>query len=388
MQSLFLLISWLLFGLLSLGPPAFLFLYMTKSSKDPWPTHIDKNYQPRISIIVPTYNESRIILFKLANLSRLRYPKNLMETIVVDSRSSDGTAEILKQFCEKNPQANVRVLIEEERKGKSHALNYALDHCDSEVVIVSDADCFWPSDILEKAMPFLADPDVGLIGGPKILLNSDQTWVTRMEKEYLESANFLRLGESKVGSTVFFEGGFSAFKKNAVDRFDPYCTGSDDCGTAINVIEKNYRAMLVPDAKFYSTFPLSLRNMVSVKLRRINQLVRVFAKYLDLMLKGKIKSTKITIIPNTLLYLFSPICFVFFLALTGVLAFSFPLLLLFSLLLVVPKFRFYAYQIIENNFLLVAGLFGVLSGKVFSVWGQPEDRAFLTREVLSKSNLI
>jgi poly-beta-1,6-N-acetyl-D-glucosamine synthase len=386
-QYLLLLIAWLLLGLLSLGPPAFIFLYMKKSSNKPWPTIVDKNYQPKVSIIVPTYNESQLIRFKLANLIQLQYPKTLMETIIVDSHSSDGTAEILNQFCEENPQANFRVLVEEERKGKSHALNYALGHCCGEVVIVSDADCFWPSDILEKAMPFLADQTVGLVGGPKLLLNSDQTWVTRMEQEYLKSANFLRLGESKVGSTVFFEGGFSAFKKNAVDRFDPYCTGSDDCGTAVNVIENNYRAMLVPDAKFYSTFPLSLRNKLSVKLRRINQLVRVFAKYFELILKGRIKS-KITVIPNTLLYLFSPIAFVFFLALTGLLVFSFPYLLLFSLLLFVPEFRFYIYQIIENNFLLVTGLFGVAIGKNFALWNQPEDRGWITKETLIRFNLI
>jgi poly-beta-1,6-N-acetyl-D-glucosamine synthase len=361
---------------------------MKKGSDKPWPTLVNSNYQPKISIIVPTYNESKIIRFKLANLSKLRYPSNLLETIIVDSNSSDGTIEILKQFCEENSQSNTTLLIEEKRKGKSHALNYALSRCGGEVVIVSDADCFWPSDILEKAMPFLADPAVGLIGGPKILLNSDQTWVTRMEQEYLKSANFLRLGESKVGSTVFFEGGFSAFKKNAIDKFDPYGTGSDDCGTAINVIENNYRAMLVPDAKFYSTFPLSLKNKLSVKLRRINQLMHVFAKYFDLILKGKIKSTKRTVIPNILLYLFSPIFFVFFLGLTGLLVFSFPYLLMFSLLLFVPVFRFYVYQIVENNFMLVAALLGVMSGKVFSVWSQPEDRALLTRDLLNEFELI
>ena len=272
----FFLLAWFLSGIVAFGPPAFIYLYMTRSSKKPWPTKVDSSYQPSVSIIVPTYNEASIIRLKLINLSRLRYPKNLLEMIVVDSNSSDGTGEIVQKFCEQNPWEKIELLSEKERKGKSHALNSALDQCKGEVVIVSDADCFWPADILEKAVPFLADDSVGVIGGPKILLNSDQTWVTRMEERYLRSANILRLGESKAGSTVFFEGGFCAFKKSAFAGFDPYKTGSDDCGTVICAIERRFRAMLVPEARFYSTFPESLRNKLSIKLRRINQLVRVF----------------------------------------------------------------------------------------------------------------
>ena len=109
-------------------------------------------------------------------------------------------------------------MVEDERKGKSHALNNALTQCSGEVVIISDADCFWPQDILEKALPYLADPTVGAIAGPKIFFNAQQTWITRMEESYLKSAKFLRLGESKTGSTVFFEGGFSAFKKEALGQ--------------------------------------------------------------------------------------------------------------------------------------------------------------------------
>ncbi len=113
-----------------------------------------------------------------------------------------------------------------------------------------------------------------------------------MEERYLKSANFVRVGESKAGSTVFFEGGFSAFKREALDEFDPYDTGSDDCGSIIGIIEKNYRAMLVKEANFYSSFPPSFKGKISIKLRRINQLIRVFAKYLDLLVKGKNKRNK------------------------------------------------------------------------------------------------
>jgi cellulose synthase/poly-beta-1,6-N-acetylglucosamine synthase-like glycosyltransferase len=311
-----------------------------------------------------------------------------MEVIVVDSNSSDGTIEIAKKFLSENPKLNFRVVVEEERKGKSHALNYALAQSKGEVIAVSDADCFWPSDILEKAIPFLADSSVGAVSVPKILLNSEQSWVTRMEKAYLRSANLLRLGESKSGSTVFFEGGFSAFKKEAFDRFDPYLTGSDDCGTVISVIEKDFKAMLAPQAEFFSPFPVSFRGKIAIKSRRANQLVRLFSKYLYLSWKNRIRTAKKVIVPNMMLYLFSPIASLAFVLSTFVLLINFPYLVLASLFLIIPSVRFYVYEFLESNFLLSASILAVLFGKRLSIWNQPDDRAWITKETLSRYHLI
>jgi cellulose synthase/poly-beta-1,6-N-acetylglucosamine synthase-like glycosyltransferase len=321
------LLFWLLFGVLAFAPAAFIYLYMKHKSKTAWPTKIDDAYTPKVSIIIPTYNEAEIIKYKLTNTSRLTYPQNMMEIIVVDSNSTDGTPQIVQEFAEKNMHLNIRLLSEQERKGKSHALNTALTQCSGEVIAISDADCFWPKDILTKALPYLADPTVGAIGGPKTLFNKDQTWITRMEQGYLKSANMLRLGESKTASTLFFEGGFSAFRRKALERFDPYETGSDDCGTVLSVIEHDFRAMLVVDAKFYSSFPATLRGKISIKLRRTIQLVHVFTRYLNLLASGKAKNARVTVVPNTLLYLMSPIAFLVFAVLTGVLLAVYPLML-------------------------------------------------------------
>lgn len=372
---LFFLAVWLLVGALALGPAVFIYLYTKHKSSVSWPTIVDFSYRPKVSLIIPTYNEREIISYKLANTNSLSYPKDLLEIIIIDSNSTDDTVEIVKKFIQEKG-LKTKILVEIERKGKSHALNYALPHCTGEIIVISDADCFWPRTILETAIPYLADPSVGAIGGPKTLFNSKQTWITRMEESYLKSANVIRAGESKAGSTLFFEGGFSAFKRAAIDEFDPYDTGSDDCGSIIGVIEKNYRAMLVKEAKFYSSFPSSFKGKISIKLRRINQLIRVFTKYLDLLFKGKINGTKSTVVPNICLYLISPIAFVTFIFLSIYLVFYFPWLLLVLVLLSIPPVRFYAYEVLESNFLIFISLIGVTFGKRFSVWAKPADRVW------------
>ena len=143
---------WFLFGALAMGPPLFIFLYMKHKSTASWPTKIDYNFKPKVSIIIPTYNEAGIIGYKLENTSKITYPKDLFEIVIVDSNSTDDTVKIIRDFSEKEKNLNIKLLVESERKGKSHALNNALSQCNGEIVIVSDADCFWPPDILDKAL--------------------------------------------------------------------------------------------------------------------------------------------------------------------------------------------------------------------------------------------
>jgi len=95
---LFFLAVWFLFGALALGPPVFIFLFMKFKSSKSWPTIVDGNYKPKVSIIIPTYNEASVISYKLVNSSRLTYPRDLLEIIIVDSNSSDGTADVVKNF--------------------------------------------------------------------------------------------------------------------------------------------------------------------------------------------------------------------------------------------------------------------------------------------------
>jgi len=353
-----------------------------------WQLRIDKSYMPKVSILVPTYNESNIIRFKLQNLNKVKYPKDLTQIIIVDSKSSDNTIDVVNDFVKRHPESNTKVLVESKRKGKSAALNFALKYCEGEIIIVSDADCFWPSDILQKALPFLADPDVGAVSGRKILLNSRDSWVTKTEDDHLNIMNIMRLGESKVCSTPFFEGGFSAYKKELLESFDPYNTGSDDCGTVIMMAEKKSKAILVREAKFFTTFPVTWRENINIKTRRANQLVRVFGKYFYLLLKGRIKSPKRVIINYVFLYLFSPVIFFVLLMTTVYLVWKFPYFASIFLVFLIPRVGSHLFEIVQNYLLLLLSIFSIALSKKFVVWSKPSNRALLTEDVLRQYRLI
>jgi biofilm PGA synthesis N-glycosyltransferase PgaC len=381
-------IIWLALCFLSFGAWGLYFLLNRKKASRPWRLITDKNYTPKISVLVPTYNESNIIHFKLQNLKIMEYPRELLQIVVVDSESTDNTISIVNDFVTQHPEINVDVVEDTVRKGKSSALNLALGYCNGDVVLVSDADCFWPRDILLRTLPFFADPSVGAISGPKVLLNPGQSLATKSEDTYLNSMNLIKLGESKTGSTLLFEGGFSAYKKGVLESFDPYDTGSDDCGTIVKLAEKNSRALFVPEGRFYTAFPNSWKERVSMKIRRASQLVRVFWKYWTLLARKQIKSNRITIASNVFIYLLSPVFFVLLLPFTALVFIRFPYLAALLLLLFVPKVGPIFLETLQGFVVLLYAFLTVAFGKNFLKWQKPADRNLLTEEMLSRRDLI
>ncbi|XHH09213.1 MAG: glycosyltransferase [Candidatus Bathyarchaeia archaeon] len=385
---LWLFALWLAFGVLSVGVTGFHFLSMIRASNKPWQLKIDSTYSPKVTFLVPTYNESAVIKYKLINMAKVDYPKELMQILIVDSKSTDSTIDIVNDFIQQHPELNIQVLSESTRKGKAAALNQALKHVTSELVIVSDADCLYQSDVLKKSLPYLADPKVGAISGPKLLLNFNSSKTAQNEKDYLASMNKAKLGESKHGFTPLFEGGFSAYKKDVLESFDPYKTGSDDCGTIIKLAENSYEALFVSEAAFYTTFPISWKERLSIKLRRGNQLLRVFMKYLELYRHKKVKTAPRVVLSNIFVYLVCPSFFILFMIATvGMLA-LYPLLTLSLLLLLIPKVRQLSAEVFLNYILLFISSFSVLLKRNFLIWKQPADRQLFTEEMLRQTGLI
>jgi len=200
--------------------------------------------------------------------------------------------------------------------------------------------------------------------------------------------NLMKLGESKKSSTIFFEGGFSAYEKKALDRFDPYNTGSDDCGTVIKVLEKDFRAIMIPEAEFFTTFPRTWKGKVDMKIRRASQLVQVLQKYTILLIKNEIRTAKQIVLKNLFVYLLAPIVFLLFIATTSFLMLKFPPTILLLLFFLIPKVRGYLVEASLSYLILLYSIILTVSKKKYVIWKKPQDRALLTKDMLLQKGLI
>ncbi|MFB6124506.1 MAG: glycosyltransferase, partial [Halanaeroarchaeum sp.] len=96
-------------------------------------------WEPSVSIVLPTYNEAAIIEQKLEGLLELDYPKELVEIVVVDS-SDDATREIIREFFADRDHPSLHLIEEDERRGLAPALNDAYAAASNEMVVKTDCD--------------------------------------------------------------------------------------------------------------------------------------------------------------------------------------------------------------------------------------------------------
>lgn len=386
-----LLIVWVFLCSVFVSVPGVYYLYMKRAGSRPWNLKIDKSYTPLTTILIPTYNEERSIRLKLENLWKVKFSKEKIQVILVDDCSRDKTLEEVYNFLNYHSALDITVLSRTERSGKSKALNLALKYAKGDIIIVSDADCFWSPDILLKALPYLSDPSVGAVTGLEVLLNPRQSWVTRTEVAYNDSVHEIRTGESKIHSTIFFQGGFGAYRRAVLDEFDHE---ADDSGTALNIVQKGFRTLLIPEAIYFTTFPSGWKGKIIVKARRASQLIKIWVKCLKLALKGQLALPKRTSLPEAFLYVFNPIIFLLLMGITlllpleqPVLFWVFPIILLPILLL--EKSRTLFIEVIQDNCILLGALFLFILSKKSAIWKTAEQcRSCLTRDVLERKGLI
>ena len=244
----------------------------------PWGVRRDHSFKPMVTVIVPTYNEARLIESKLDDIARQDYPRGGLEVIVVDSASTDGTVEAVKRWSKGNPGFNLRVISEPSRMGKAHALNNALRHASGDIVIITDADSRWASQrTLSNAIAWLSDPTIGAVTCVK---NPERGGFLGIEGGYRGFYNTVRLAESKVWSTPVFHGELAAFKRGLLEVVGgfPMDIGADDSHTATLVALKGYRAIAVDDVECIEKVPEE--GYHSWRVRRAQHLIQHFLKTL------------------------------------------------------------------------------------------------------------
>jgi cellulose synthase/poly-beta-1,6-N-acetylglucosamine synthase-like glycosyltransferase len=258
------------------GAPLAYYAAARRWLKQPWRIKPDPAYLPAVTVAIPTYNEARHIEEKLEDVYRQDYPRDRLEIIVVDSASTDGTAERAKRWAAAHPDADVKVVEEPQRRGKASALNTALATARGEVFVITDADCRWPQrDALRRAVSWLADPTVGAV---TCLKKPAADGPASVEAGYRDHYNILRLAESRRWGTPIFHGELAAYKTKLLRKISgfPLDIGADDSHTAAIIVAMGYRAVVAEDLWCVEAVPSS--GYHRWRIRRAQHLVQHFLK--------------------------------------------------------------------------------------------------------------
>jgi cellulose synthase/poly-beta-1,6-N-acetylglucosamine synthase-like glycosyltransferase len=136
---------------------------------------------PSVTVLVAAHNEERVLAGCLKHLLKLDYPEDQLRIIVVNDRSTDGTADILNRFAGA-PGSRISAMHRQANAvpGKPSALADAFRHVDSELVVFFDADYLPDPPLLKKLVAPFIDPQVAASMGRVVPYNTQTNLLTRM----------------------------------------------------------------------------------------------------------------------------------------------------------------------------------------------------------------
>jgi glycosyltransferase involved in cell wall biosynthesis len=137
-----------------------------------------KTLNPRVSLIIPCYNEEKTITPLLESIAAQTFPLSDMEVIIADGLSSDKTREKITAFRSIHPNLNLQV-IDNPKRIIPAALNAAIQAASGELIMRMDAHTIPANDYVEKSV---RDFDAGKgenIGGVIDIRPGSDTWIGR-----------------------------------------------------------------------------------------------------------------------------------------------------------------------------------------------------------------
>jgi len=188
-------------------------------------------YQPGIDIIIPAYNEERVIAAKIRNILSLDYPREKLNIIVISDASADNTDDIVRGFT----KAGVGFLRQEKRMGKAAALGRGLAHAKNEVVVFTDASILLSRSALKQIVKIFHDPQIGCVSG------EDHIPEGGGEGLYGKYELLIRNLESHCGSIVGASGSFYAQRRNLCPNFTE--GRAPDFLSVLETVRRGFRAV-------------------------------------------------------------------------------------------------------------------------------------------------
>jgi cellulose synthase/poly-beta-1,6-N-acetylglucosamine synthase-like glycosyltransferase len=348
------------------------------------------SYEPEVTLLVAAYNEKECIENKIRNSMDLDYPKNKLKLVWVTDGSDDGSPQKLRQY------KNVTVLHEEVRKGKINAMNRAVKHIKTPIIIFSDANTNLNRNSVREITNIFRDKSVGCVAGEKrIITLKKEKAVGAGEGIYWRYESVIKSMESKLNSVMGAAGELFAIRTELYDEVRED-TILDDFTISLEIAKKGFKIKYAPDAFASETGSLSIREELKRKFRiasgglqtlfRMTEILNVF-KYG--MLSFQYFSHKVlrwTLVPFSFILIFILNLIIVFTRNVNsdlYLYFLYVQLLFYVLILIGAllsnmkirlKILFVPYYMFIMNYAMINGIFRYISGNQSVTWEKSKRR--------------
>ncbi len=223
---------------------------------------------PRVTVAIPVWNEEKTILSTIECILNLDYPPDRVEIIVVDDKSSDNTADVVKRFISKHK--NISLVMHEKNKGKAGAVNTALEKAKGEFFWVYDADSYSSKNLLKNLVSRFyekGNEDVGAVVAITLIKNQGNVIEKMQRLEYVMTA-FMRKLTGTI-DTLHITNALSLFRTNILKKVGGFDEGNltEDFEIAMRLRSRGYRVIMCERGNFHTRIPGTIKKMWMQRVR-------------------------------------------------------------------------------------------------------------------------
>lgn len=176
---------------------------------------------PKISIVIPIFNEEEYIAKCLDSIIESDYDKNNMEVLLIDGGSTDKTVKIIHEYQQKYPLFR---LLNNPNKTVPFAMNIGIKAACGEYIVRLDAHAVYPEDYFSKLIDYHQELQADNIGGVVVTAvkhkNSVSTAIKNVLSDRLGVGSTFRSGVKKIKEVDTVP--FGCYKKSVFDKIGLY----------------------------------------------------------------------------------------------------------------------------------------------------------------------
>ncbi len=259
----------------------------------------DPSFHPRVSVLIPAFNEEHAIVQTVRSALASRYQP--LEIIVIDDGSSDETSSRLLAAFPADPRIS---LLRQPNRGKSAALNHALSVASGDIIVTVDADTFVDPDAVPLLVRHFSNPRIAAVAG-NVKVRNRSNWLTRWQAlEYITSQNLEKRALDLLNCIPVVPGAVGAWRASAVREAGGFTsdTVAEDTDLTLTIRRRGVKILYDEDAIARTEAPDTMDALVRQRFRWTFGTLQAMWKHRDTLGKRKYGSLGLIAIPNIFLF--------------------------------------------------------------------------------------
>jgi len=222
---------------------------------------------PKVSIVIPAFNEEEYLEKSVLSVLDLNYPKNQLEIIIVDDGSTDNTFAIAEKLQADHKSHNI-ITVQTPNRGKWSALNEGIKISTGEFFACLDADSFVNKQTLINALPYFGDDKVAVVL-PLLKVKDPKTFFQRVQwYEYIINMFYKKL-IGFLNSIHVAPGPFSIYRTDVVRKIGGFKQAhfTEDLEIILRLQEHQYKIVQITDSEVYTVAPKNIKGVYRQRFR-------------------------------------------------------------------------------------------------------------------------